>query len=236
MEGLSRVIMSLSERQSELVATHHAIQDADLPYVLVGGWAVSAFQTRFTTDIDMVIPSISLEKYDALLTERSYTKAFDEDVSKVYEGRIVRYEKPVGEYTVEFDALVDALRCRQTEAEWSYRYLEEHSTVESLAIAEDLAAQIPEPALLFALKLHSGRLADARDLVVIGASANFDRIETHVRRGDPTALTARIESVLDRLDSAGFEDSFKGVFQQEDLPDEDVEALITFLNLQLENL
>lgn len=236
MEGLSGMRMGLSERRSALVATHRGIQDAGLPYVLVGGWAVSAFQARFTTDVDMVVPQTSLEDYDALLTERSYTKAFDEDVSNIYEGRIVRYEKPVGENTVEFDALVDALRCRQTDAEWSYRYLEEHSTVESLDIAENLSAQIPEPALLFALKLHSGRLADARDLVVIGATADFDRIATHLQRGDQAALATQIENVLDRLDSDGFEDSFKGVFQQEGLPTEDIETLTGFLTTQLEDL
>lgn len=55
--------MSLPERQSELIDTHRAIQDAGLPYVLVGGWAVSAFQTRFTTDVDMVLPETSLDEY-----------------------------------------------------------------------------------------------------------------------------------------------------------------------------
>jgi hypothetical protein len=48
--------MSLQERQDELVSTHLAIQQASLPHILVGGWAVSAFQTRFTTDVDMVLP------------------------------------------------------------------------------------------------------------------------------------------------------------------------------------
>jgi hypothetical protein len=153
--------MSLQERQAELIDTHRAVQAEKLPYVLVGGWAISAFQTRFTTDVDMVIPETELDAYDVLLDELGYSKAFDNDVANVYEGRIVRYEKPVGDNAVEFDALVGALRCRQTDAEWSYRYLHEHSIVESLEVAEGLTARIPEPALLLALKLHSGRLADA---------------------------------------------------------------------------
>ena len=224
--------MSLPERQSELVDTHRAIQDAGLPYVLVGGWAVSAFQARFTTDVDMVLPETSLDEYDALLTNAGYTKEFDNDVANIYEGRIVRYEKPVGENTVEFDALVGALRCRQTDAEWSYRYLEEHSLVESLDVAEDLAARIPEPALLFALKLHSGRLADARDLVVVGSNADFDRIERHIYRGSSNALAAQIEGVLGQLENEGFADSFKGVFQQGEVPVDDVDSLIEFLRTQ----
>jgi hypothetical protein len=192
--------MSLTERQSELVNTHRAIQDDELPYVLVGGWAVTAFQTRFTTDVDMVLPEASLDDFHTHLTDLDYTKEFDSDVSNVYEGRIVRYEKPVGENAVEFDALVGALRCRQTDAEWSYRYLEEHSVIESLNVAEGLTARIPEPALLFALKLHSGRLADARDLVVVGSQAEFDRIEQHLYRGDPEELDPTKSGVVERED------------------------------------
>jgi predicted nucleotidyltransferase len=109
--------MSLQERQDELIATHRAIQDADLPYVLVGGWAVSAFQTRFTTDVDMVLPESQVAEYDDLLRDLGYEKTFGSDISNVYEGRIVRYEKPVGDNAVQFDALVGAMRCRQTDAE-----------------------------------------------------------------------------------------------------------------------
>lgn len=225
--------MSLPERQTELVETHRAIQDASLPSVLVGGWAISAFQTRFTTDVDMVIPEPALEEYDELLRDRGYTKEADDDVSNIYEGRMIQYEKPVGDYAVEFDALVGTLRCRQTNAEWSYRYLQEHSVVTPLEVAEGLSARIPEPSLLFSLKLHSGRLADARDLLIVGANAEYDHISDHLHRGDPEKLVDRIESVLDVLEQDGFEDSFKGVFRQQDFPDDELEKLIQFLRAQL---
>jgi hypothetical protein len=228
--------MSLPERQSELVDTHRAVQDAELPYVLVGGWAVSAFQTRFTTDIDTVIPATALDEYDSLLRDLGYEKQFEKDVSNEYEGRMIQYTKQVGDNEVKFEALVDAMSCRQTDAEWSYRYLHEHSTVESLDVAEDLDGRIPEPALLFAMKLHSGRKADTRDLVVISTRAEFDRIERHVHRGDPKKLDGQIEMVLDRLPQDGFEDSFKGVFRQEELPADAVDDLVSFLSEQRDQL
>jgi hypothetical protein len=228
--------MSLPERQSELIDTYAAIQDANLPQVLVGGWAVSAFQTRFTTDIDTVIPDRAVEDYDTLLSDLGYEERFEEDVSNVYEGRMIQYAKQVGDNEVTFEALVDAMGCRQTGAEWSYRYLQEHSVVESLTVAEDLDGQIPEPALLFAMKLHSGRMADARDLVVISVHADFDRINRHVHRGDPEKLEGQIEMVLDRLQQEGFEDSFKGVFRQEELPADAVGELISFLTEQRNQL
>ncbi|EMA23246.1 MULTISPECIES: hypothetical protein [Haloarcula] len=228
--------MSLPERQSELVDTHRAVRDAELPYVLVGGWAVSAFQTRFTTDIDTVIPDTALDEYDSLLRDLGYEKQFEKDVSNEYDGRMVQYTKQVGDNEVKFEALVDAMGCRQTDAEWSYRYLHEHSTVESLDVAEDLDGRIPEPALLFAMKLHSGRKADTRDLVVISTRAEFDRIERHVHRGDPKKLDGQIEIVLDRLQQDGFKDSFKGVFRQETLPADAVDDLVSFLSEQRDQL
>lgn len=224
--------MSLTERQTELVDTHRAVRDAGLPCVLVGGWAVSAFQTRFTTDIDAVVPSTALDDYESLLGDLGYEKQFEADVSNRYEGRMIQYAKGVGENEVTFETLVDAIRCRQTDAEWSYRYLHEHSTVESLGVAEDLEARIPEPSLLFAMKIHSGRKADTRDLVVVGAQAEFDRIEPHVNRGDPEKLDGQIEMVLNRLRQKGFEDSFKGVFRQGELPSDAVDELISFLSEQ----
>ncbi len=229
-------VMSLTERQSELVDTHRAVQNAALPYVLVGGWAVSAFQTRFTIDIDAVLPATSLDDYDSLLGDLGYDKEFEKDVSNQYEGQMVQYAKPVGENEVKFEALVDALRCRQTNAEWSYRYLHENSTIESINVAEDLEARIPEPALLFATKLHSGRKADTRDLVVISTRADFDRIERHIHRGDSGMLDQQISDVLERLGDEHFEDSFKGVFRQDELPADAVDDLISFLKTQRTHL
>jgi len=228
--------MSLPERQSELIDTHRAIQDAELPYVLVGGWAVSAFQTRFTTDIDSVIPDTALDDYDTLLRDLGYEKQFEQDISNEYDGRMIQYTKPVGKNEVKFEALVDAMGCRQTDAEWSYRYLHEHSMIESLDVAEDLDGRIPEPALLFAMKLHSGRKADTRDLVVISLRADFKRIERHVHRGDSEKLKRQIEMVLDQLQQDGFEDSFKGVFRQQELPVDAVGNLVSFLSKQRSQL
>jgi hypothetical protein len=70
-------IVGLPERQSELIDTHRAVQDVRLSYVLAGGWAVSAFQTRFTIDIDTVIPDTALNDYDTLLRDFGYHKQFE---------------------------------------------------------------------------------------------------------------------------------------------------------------
>jgi hypothetical protein len=82
------------------------------------------------------------------------------------------------------------------------------------------------------MKLHSGRKADTRDLVVISTRADFDRIERHLHRGDPERLAMRIQTVIERFEADNFEDSFKGVFQQGEIPSDQVDELISFLSDQ----
>jgi hypothetical protein len=41
--------MSLGDREAELLDTLEAVIDAELPYVLIGCWAIAAFNQRFTT-------------------------------------------------------------------------------------------------------------------------------------------------------------------------------------------
>ena len=227
--------MSLGEREAELLETLEAVIDAELPYVLVGGWAIAAFNQRFTTDVDVVIPGQAIDDYSALLADRGYEKTADVERNDLYEGRTLRFEKDIGN-PVRFDAMVDALGCRQTEAEWSYRYLAQHSVTEDLRTGRAVTARIPERELLFAVKLHSGRKADTRDLVVLAAGADFDRIATHLHRGDLEKLGGRINRVLERLTAEGFEDAFKGVFEQQTVPEQDVDTVVDFLRDQRRNL
>jgi hypothetical protein len=112
--------MSLGDREDELLDTLEAVINAELPYVLIGGWAIAAFNQRFTTDVDVVIPGQAVDDYTALLADRGYKETADIERNDLYEGRAIRFEKDIGN-PVQFDAMIDALGCRQTEAEWSYR-------------------------------------------------------------------------------------------------------------------
>lgn len=82
------------------------------------------------------------------------------------------------------------------------------------------------------MKLHSGRRADTRDLVVLAGGADFDRIVTQLHRGDTAKLVARIDTVLDRLTADGFEDAFKGIFERQTIPTSDIDAVAEFLRDQ----
>jgi hypothetical protein len=223
--------MSLPEREQELLEMLDAINGAGLPYVLVGGWAVTAFNQRFSTDVDLVVPEHAVEDYDSFFRDRDYERTSEHDTSGVYEGRFIQYSKDVGN-PVSIELMVNALRCRQTDAEWSYRYLDQHSHPATVGRTTSVDTRIPERELLLALKLHSGRLTDARDVVAAAPDADFDRIEPHLHRGDPDALAEQLADISEQLADESFDDAFKGEFQQQRVPDGTIERVRDFLAAQ----
>lgn len=116
------------------------------------------------------------------------------------------------------------------------RYLSQHSVVEELHTGRPVKARIPEQELLFAVKLHSGRKADSRDLVVLAADADFDRVASHLHRGEPEKLSAQIKNVLERITTEDFEDAFKGVFEQQTIPEKEIGDVGAFLREQKRRL
>lgn len=72
--------------------------------------------------------------------------------------------------------------------------------------------------------------------MLISSRADFDRIEQHLYRGDTNALKKQIQAVIDQIESDGFADSFKGVFQTQQAPEERIDTLVDFLATQQESL
>ena len=79
--------------------------------------------------------------------------------------------------------------------------------------------RVPEKELLTALKIHSGRRADLRDIIVLVEGADLNRILGHARRGDPEKLRAQADRMLEMLEDPRLVDSLTGVFDTEwDVP------------------
>lgn len=227
--------MSLPDREQELLRTLGATTGAGLPYVLVGGWAVTAFNQRFSTDIDLVIPETAVDDYDSFLLDRDYERTSEHDASGIYDGRFIQYSKDVGN-PVSVELMVNALRCRQTNPEWSYRYLDENAHPVTVGRTLSVDTRIPERELFLAIKLHSGRFTDARDVVAAAVDADFDRVETNFHRGDPEAVAEQLASISEQLADESFVDSFKGEFQQQSVPTDTIERVREFLAAQQERL
>lgn len=204
--------------------TIRSFTDAGLEFIVVGGYAVSGLgRHRFSVDLDVVIDWKDLEAFTRILEERGFSGhvergGFDE----IYGGRFVSYVKRVDGLSVTTDLLVGSLVCRATGSSWGYGYIRSHS-IETDVAGIELSARcrVPERELLMALKIHSGRRADLRDVIVLIEGADIDKIVRHLKRGDLGKLETQMGGMLEMLEDPRLLDSLKGAFSiQRDVTDE----------------
>lgn len=221
-------------RENEIFDTLQAFNDANLEFIVVGGYGVSAFQHRFSVDADLVIRESDLDRFVSILEDRGYEMAADRDL--VYGGRYLAFEKNQ-ELPVTIDLLVNSLQCRQTDARWSFDYLRNHSTSAEIRGTErSVSVAVAERELQIAVKLHSGRLTDARDVVALAEEIDDDRIHEHLDRGEPEKLREVLSELRDVVQSDHFQDAFKGVFAQGELPHQKTERITGLIDRELERM
>lgn len=207
--------MAFVERENEILKIIQGLVDADLKFIVVGGYAVSSLaRHRFSVDCDIVIPKEQLNEFEKFLNEQEYKKhiersGFDEN----YAGEFVSYERRVLDLPVTFDLLVNSLVCRATGASWSYEYIQEHSIEVNIpGIEASVRSRIPEKELLIAFKIHSGRRADVRDVIMLVENADAEKVLIHIKRGDIEELKNQLGKANDALVDKNLSDSLKGVF------------------------
>lgn len=220
------------DRENQIFAILQAFNDADVDYVVVGGYAVSAFQHRFSVDADLVIRDADRAEFAAVLEDRGFVKAVEKELD-AYGGWFVAYEKD-RELPIGIDLLVNGLTSRQTGARWGYDYLREHAEAREIEGSERaVTGQVPTRELLIAVKLHSGRLTDVRDVVALAAGADLAAVADHLYRGDEQRLRAVFDDALTTLQGENFADAFKGVFVREELPADTIDRVRAFLEEQI---
>ena len=215
------------DRENEIFDVLHQFKSENLDFVVVGGYGVSAYQHRFSVDADLVIQSEDLDRFVDVLEEDGFEKDTDQDL--VYSGRYLAYINDQ-ELPVTVDLLVDELQCRQTDASWSYNHFQEHSVKKEINGSEkSIHVRVPTEELLIAVKLHSGRLTDTRDVVALIENADLENVENHLNRGNQKKLREGLENIHRTVSESSFEDSFKGVFSQGTLPRQQIRKLTEFI-------
>lgn len=207
--------MKFIERENEIFKALKKLIEAELDFIVVGGYAVSGLtRHRFSVDCDIVVQKKDLKKLEAVLEEADFTKHTEKaGFNEAYGGEFIDYKKDVNKLPVAVDLLVGALACRATEAAWSFEYIKEHSVTATISgIEASVSCRIPEKELLIALKIHSARRADIRDIVMLRENADLEKISKHLKRGNPEALRAQISEIIEAFDDPSLVDSLKGVF------------------------
>jgi hypothetical protein len=221
------------DRENQLFAILETFNEHDLEFIVIGGYAVSAYEHRFSVDADLVITAELFDRFAGILRDEGYERVADMDLEA---GQFVAFERS-GDLSVTVDLMVGAVQSRETDAAWQYEELARHAEPVTIEGSErSVTVRIPETEMLMAMKLHSGRLTDARDVVALADNVEFDCVADYLERGDTDQLQTVLERVRDTVESEDFRDAYKGVFTAQDLPADRIEAVQEFLRRQLDEL
>ncbi len=181
-------------------------------YVVIGGYAASSYGfPRFSVDLDVVIPQSSLSFFHQVLSLQGFTKSKEKsDLS--YSGAFERHEKGL----VSIDLLINAVESRQTGYSYPFSYIDANAKVRQISgwdPSHIARAKVATQGMLIALKLHSLRDADKRDIIMLCyQTPQVGSIVQHLRGGPTNILLDHIHELQATLDDSHFKDSLKGVY------------------------
>jgi len=223
--------MSFHNRSDALIELLEELAQAGHEYVLVGGYAVSAFNARFSTDLDIVVASDSKAEFAEFLERRDFEKTDSHAKEWFYDTEVIEYEKRLTpQQPIGFDMLVNGLGCRQTEAQWSFDYLYDHSHQQEVSGGTvTTTARVIDGAVLVAAKLHSGRETDLRDVLAVAEEIDLEDVTPHLWRGDEAALQEQLERGLEVLQSDDLKHGYRSDFGPSAVSAETVSTLNMYI-------
>ncbi len=224
-------MFDLIKRENEIFKILEEFIKNDLKFVIVGGYAVSSYKHRFSIDADIIIKKEDRGKFEELLKKKKFVKTINKELDHVYAPEYMRYETKERPPAV-IDILINGIGSRTTNASFSMEKIEKYSKNRKITGTEkEITALVPDKEVLIALKIHSGRLTDFRDIVALCQKIDIGLIKTFVKVGDKKVLKENIDKLLSLIENKNFIDSFKGVFQEKkyDIDLKEVKKLKTIL-------
>lgn len=207
-------MFDLVKRENEIFKILEEFIKNDLKFVIVGGYAVSSYKHRFSIDADIIIKNREKDKFEEILKKKNFVKTINKKLDHVYAPEYIRYEtkeKP----PVSIDILIDGIGSRTTNASFSMEQIEKYSKKRKIMGTEkEIITLVPDKEVLIALKIHSGRLTDFRDIVALCRNIDIGLIKKFLEVGDKNVLKENTKKLLSLIEERNFIDSFKGVFQE----------------------
>lgn len=223
------MLKSFIERENEILGIIESVNKSGLHYVLVGGYAVSAYMHRFSIDADICIDKKDADSFRNLLKSRHFEMAKRKDLEDAYKGEFECYVNKT-KLPVTVDLMIGSIASRQTNASISFQSLFDNSATKSITgIEKSIDARIPAKEVLIALKIHAARMTDARDIVALCKNIDYGLVEKFVERGNSKEVQNNIKNLTAHFKSDSFKDSFKGVFSIERLPAENIQNAIKLM-------
>jgi len=189
----------------------------DRKYVLIGGYAVSAFEfPRLSVDLDIAIPQTELGFFEKLIRENNFDLSKEKsDIDEIYSGKFKKFVKRAG-LPVSVDLLINSVKSRQTGVSYPFDYLYQNSEIRDVTgwhPDSRARVQVIDREMLIALKMNSMRLTDKRDIIVLCyVKPDVDRIAKHLLRCPADIIKRHLEELLSLLEDPSQEDSIRGLF------------------------
>lgn len=200
------------KRENRIFETLQAFSNQNREFIVVGGYAVSAYKHRFSVDADVIIKKEERAIFEEILLKRGFVKTHELNLDHAYASAFASYTLS-DDLPVTVDLLIDGIGSRTTDASFSFAQLKEHSETQKIkGIQKEVTALIPQREILIVLKLHSGRLTDLRDIAALSKNLDMELIRKFIWRGKTKIVEENIKKLLSVIEDKGFIDSFKGVF------------------------
>jgi hypothetical protein len=217
--------IGLLEREQEIRRIINVLLDKEMEFIVVGGYAVSTYKKRFSVDLDIVINEQQIEIFKKILEKEGYSLHYEKKIELIYGGNFNRFRKIINKFPADIDLLINGLASRTTEAVWGFDWIKKYSTKRKIESTEFL---VPDKELLIAMKFHSGRLSDIRDIVAL-MPCDLEQLKKHLKRGDIKKLKNSIKNQLTFINKNQFGDSFKGIFGPYSFDEESLEITRNFI-------
>jgi hypothetical protein len=220
-------------RENEILRTLEAVYPKGKRFTLIGGYAVDAYSPlpRYSVDCDMVIPKTELEALGGVLKELGYADNGAQWRDELSGLETRKFVKAVGAESVSVDMLIDGIRCRQTEAVWKEREVRGSSKVlRVVGVSRAVLSRVASRELLIAMKLHSGRGTDLRDVAMISESADWDLVAKWTGRGANDKVAAQLHRAVDEMTKPDFEGQLKAGFSSKKSEKRRIEATLNAIN------
>ena len=124
-----------------------------------------------------------------------------------------QYVTLVGKERAKVALYVNNFVCRQTRAEWPYGLVSENSSREIVIGATgSTESQVVRRELLVAMKVHSGRNQDLRDIVMLSERVDWEAVARFAARGSKEKVDEQVESAIARIGEDRLESALKAEF------------------------
>jgi hypothetical protein len=168
---------------------------------------------RFSIDCDLVISQKNLGLFEARLETEGYKKGKIKHPKGTKDFKTVEFVKSIASNKVKVQFFMNGVLCRQTKGKWSYPLISKNSSVmKVIGVTDSTDSLVPIRELLFAMKLHSGRSTDLRDLVMLDERVAWNKVVDLARTGNRRKVIGQIDSAAATIAGTQFMNDLKAAF------------------------